>query len=204
MKSGNKLVFLLIFTLGTVCGGVSSSDAALKRLASISITPTNPSIVLGTIEQFTAMGTYSDNSTKDITRSVNWSSSNKSVATIGNVVMSKGKAGSRTVGTTTITAKSGRVSGSTTLTVTPVTLVSIIVTPPNPSIVLGTIEQFTATGTYSDNNTQNITTSVSWTSSDGSVSTTSNTAGSNGEATSVAAGATTITATSGNVSVRPP
>ena len=103
-------------------------------------------------------------------------------------------------GTTTITATSGNISGSTTLTVTPATLVSITVTPANPSIVLGTTEQFTATGTYSDNSTQDMTTSVTWSSSAGSVATISNAAGSNGKATSVAAGTTTITATSGNIS----
>ena len=38
------------------------------------------------------------------------------------------------------------------------TLTSIAVTPANPSISTGTTQQFTATGTYSDQSTQNITT----------------------------------------------
>ena len=109
----------MIFALATVCGGVSSSDAAPKKLVSIAITPTNPSIVLGTTEQFTATATYSDNSTRNLTTSVTWSSSAKSVATISNAARSKGKATSKAVGTTTITATSGNISGSTTLTVTP-------------------------------------------------------------------------------------
>ena len=36
-------------------------------------------------------------------------------------------------------------------------LVSIAVTPANPSIAKGTTQQFTATGTYSDSSTQNLT-----------------------------------------------
>ena len=84
MKSSNILILLLIVVLATVCGGVTSSDAAPKKLVSIAVTPTNPSIVLGTTEQFTATGTYSDNSTRNLTTSVTWSSSAKSVATISN------------------------------------------------------------------------------------------------------------------------
>ncbi len=198
MKSSNKLVFLLIFVLATVCGGVSSSDAAPKKLVSIAVTPTNPSIVLATTQQFTAIGTYSDNSTKDITKSVTWNSSAKSVATISNVAGLKGKATSKAAGTATITAKSGKISGSTVLTVA--ALVSIAVSPTSPSIVLGTTEQFTAIGTYSDNSTRNLTTSVTWSTSAGSVATISNAAGSNGKATSVGVGTTTITAASGSIS----
>jgi hypothetical protein len=190
---------LLVFALTTFCGGVGSGNATLKKLVSIGVTPANPSIALGATEQFTATGNYSDSSTKDITASVIWSSSAKPVATISNVPRSKGKATSKAAGTTTITAKSGRISGSTTLIVT-IALVSITVTPANPSIVLGTTEQFTAIGIYSDCSTKDITASVTWSSSAESVATISNAAGSNGMATSVAAGATTIRATLGSLS----
>ena len=77
-----------------------------------------------------------------------------------------------------------------------VTLTSIAVTPANPSIAAGASQQFTATGTYSDNSTQDITASVTWTSSDTGKALVS----SAGLATGVAAGTTTITATSGSIS----
>ena len=118
MKSSKKLILLLIVVIATVCGGVGRSDAALKKLVSIAMTPVNPSIVLGTTEQFTATGTYSDSSTKDITTSVIWNSSAKSIATISNAARLKGKATSKATGTTTITATSGSILGSTILTVT--------------------------------------------------------------------------------------
>ena len=51
-------------------------------------------------------------------------------------------------GTTTIWRDIGNGGGITTLTVTAAALVSIAVTPANPSIAKGTTEQFTATGTY--------------------------------------------------------
>ena len=77
---------------------------------------------------------------------------------------------------------------------------SLAVSPTNPSIALGATQQFTATGTYSNNSTQNLTTSATWTSSVTAVATISNAAGTNGLATSVAAGTTTITAAVGGVS----
>ena len=48
------------------------------------------------------------------------------------------------------------------LTVTAATLQSIAVTPANPSIAKGPTQQFTATGTYSDSSTQNLTSQVTW------------------------------------------
>ena len=95
----------------------------------------------------------------------------------------------RAAGSTTISATSGSISGSTTLTVTSATLVSIAVTPANPSIANGLTEQFTATGTYTDNSTQNLTTQVTWSSSNTAVATVSNASGSQGLASSAAAAA---------------
>src|SRR5207244_5880337 len=46
----------------------------------------------------------------------------------------------------------------------PPTLVSIAVTPANPSITKGATQQFTATGTYSDSTTQNLTAQITWSS----------------------------------------
>ena len=80
----------------------------------------------------------------------------------------------------------------------PATLVSIAVTPANPSIAKGTTQQFTATGTYSDSSTANITSSVTW----GSGTTATATISAGGLATGVAAGTSTINATSGTISGR--
>jgi len=75
-------------------------------------------------------------------------------------------------------------------------LISISVTPSNPSITQGMTLQFTATGIYSDSSTQDLTSSVAWTSSDETVATIS----SMGLAISAAAGSTTITARLENIS----
>jgi outer membrane protein assembly factor BamB len=79
---------------------------------------------------------------------------------------------------------------------TPATLLSIAVTPSNPSIINGSTIQLTAEGTYSDNSTQLLTLQVIWSSSDNTKATVSST----GIVTAIATGSTTLTATSGNIS----
>jgi uncharacterized protein YjdB len=177
-------------TLGSINDSATLTVVPAKLL-SISVSPSNPSIALGTTEQFTATGNFDDGSTQQLT-SVTWSSSDVNVATIN----ASGLATSTGTGPATITATSGSVSGSASLTVTSAALVSIVVTPNPASMAIGTTQQFTATGTFSDNSTQDVTASVLWSSSSPTVATINN----QGVASSVAIGTTTITATFGAVS----
>ncbi len=104
------LILTILFVSG--CSDNDDNGTPATSLVSISITPLNPSIVGGT-KKFTATGTYSDNTTQDLSATATWSSSNTSVATI-----SKGFATVISAGTTTITATSGSISNATSLTVT--------------------------------------------------------------------------------------
>jgi hypothetical protein len=168
-------------------------------LTSIQVTPAQPRTPKGVNPQFTATGILSDNSTENLTTQVTWASSNTNVATISNAAGSKGLANTLALGPTTITATSGAISGSTTLTVTEATLTAIQVTPATASVAKGVNPQFVATGIYSDNSTQTLTTQVTWTSSNVAAATISNVAGSQGLATSTGVGVTTITAASGAI-----
>ena len=183
---------------GTISGSTSLAVTPAV-LVSIALIPANPSIANGTRQQFAATGTYTDASTHDVTAAVTWSSSDPTIATISNASGSNGLATSVSQGAVTITATLGTIAGTTGLTVTPAALVSIAVIPANSSIANGTGQQFAATGTYTDNSTQPLT-SVSWGSSDTTVATISNASGSNGLASSVGQGTTTITATIGTIS----
>ena len=89
-------------------------------------------------------------------------------------------------------------------------LSSISVTPSNPSIAINATEQFTATGNYSDGSTADLSTSVTWASSNQSVATVSDTGlgkGVNSGNTTIAAtmsgvtGSTTLTVTTAAVTV---
>ena len=128
-------------------------------LQSIAVTPVSPTIAKGATQQFTATGTYSDSSTANITASVSWNSATTTMATI----TAGGLATGVGVGTSNITAAlSGVTSPADVLTVTAATLQSIAVTPVSPTIAKGATQQFTATGTYSDSSTQNLTSQVAW------------------------------------------
>ena len=178
-----------------LCSCSHSVSHSEPTLVSIAVTPPNPSIAKGLTQSFTATGTYSDGSTQNITGFVTWTSETSGVATITGA----GVATAAGVGSSKIQAALGSVNGFTMLTVTPAALVSIAVTPPNPTIANGTMQQFTATGTYTDGSMANITTSANWTSLTPGVATISNTAGTQGLATSVMNGSTMIQATLGAV-----
>jgi hypothetical protein len=78
-----------------------------------------------------------------------------------------------------------------------VTLQSISITPGDSKIAQGTLKQLTATGPYSDNSTQDLTTTATWSSSDDSIASVDTEGIANNA--SAATGSTTITATSGTV-----
>ena len=168
----------------------SGSTTTGPSLTSVQVTPYSPTLSMGQTQQFSATGTFSDGSTQNISSSVVWGSTNSAVAGVS----SSGLATASAHGTTSITATSGSVSGSSPLTVEG-TLTSIQVTPASDSIVNGTGQQFTATGVFSDGTSENLTSSVTWTSSNTSVATIN----ASGLATAVSAGNVTITAGSGGI-----
>jgi len=61
------------------------STGSTPVLTSIAITPATPTINAGATQQFTATGTYQNNSTQDITTQVNWNSTNTTAVTINSV-----------------------------------------------------------------------------------------------------------------------
>jgi uncharacterized repeat protein (TIGR03803 family) len=97
-----------------------SSSASLTQtvnivptLISIAVAPVDSLLAAGASEQFIAYGSYSDGSVQNVTSLVTWKSSKTDVATI----VSGGLATGVAAGTTRITARSGKVYGSASLTV---------------------------------------------------------------------------------------
>ncbi|MFN9971945.1 MAG: Ig-like domain-containing protein, partial [Phycisphaerae bacterium] len=166
-------------------------------LVALAVTPTNPSVPLGLTQAFTATGTYSNGTIQDLTTAVTWSSLAMTIAPISNADGSRGVATTLAAGSTTITATdpASGLADSAGLTVTTAQLVSIGVTPTNPSVPLGLTQAFTATGTYTDGTTQDLTGSVTWSSWPAGIAAISNAEGFRGVATSLASGNTPITAT---------
>jgi Flp pilus assembly secretin CpaC len=210
--SSNNLFATIDSTLGIATGlapgttqitatlaGIISQPAALTvtpaSLQSIAIAPAAVSIAIGNRTQFTAIGTFSDTTTQDLTSQVTWASATQAVG----IISSGGSATGLSAGATQISASlNGISSPSSTLAVTTAKLQSIAIAPPSASITAGETQQWTATGTFSDGTIQDVTTSVRWSSSSTTVATIG---ASTGLATGVSQGTTTITATQGGVGV---
>jgi phospholipase C len=155
-------------------------------LVSIQVNPATPVIAVGTKQSFTATGTYSDGSQQNITSSVTWSS-NSPVASVA----ATGVASGISPGQATVTATVGSINGTTLLTITSAMLTALAVSPASPSIAAGTSQQFTATGTFSDNSQQDLTGLATWASSNANVAS----IGTTGLATAIVAGVSTVSAT---------
>jgi len=138
-------------------GALTVSSAAL---VSLDIFPDSASIPAGRTEQYTAIGTYSDGSSADLTHTVAWASASPDVARINPSGLARGKS----PGSDTITAALSGIGNSSALKVTSAVLVALTVTPPRVAVLFGKDQQFAATGTYSDNSQKDLTALVSWTS----------------------------------------
>lgn len=162
------IVLLVSVALGACGGGGGSGGDGAPTLSSIGVAPATASIPRGTTQQFTANGSYSDGSTRDLTASVTWSTSDGAVASID----ASGRATGANPGSATIRAADGSVTGSATLTVSAAQLASLAITPANATLgYLGATQQFRASGTYTDQTTADLTSSVTWISSDTGVAT---------------------------------
>ena len=102
-------------------------------LSSIAVTPAYPILGgVGSTQQFTATGTYSDGSNVNITSQVTWASDTPGTATISSAGLATGIA----TGTANITATlSGVTSTPVILTVITPTLSSITIMPASPAIL---------------------------------------------------------------------
>jgi hypothetical protein len=172
-----------------------------RAITKVQVTPTNPTTHLGITQSFVATAVYDDGSTSTVTGSATWTSSDTTVASVTNGSAGGGGGGTTTAGvatpikagTSTITATFGGYSGTSLLTVGSGTLSSIAITPSPLSVAVGGHQQLTATGTYNDGTTQDLSGSVTWLSTD-TVATVSNATGSRGLLTAVSAGSATVSA----------
>jgi 6-phosphogluconolactonase (cycloisomerase 2 family) len=184
----------LLAAVSLMCVLVLAACNCAPTLRYITVAPTTATIDATTTQQFSATTYYSDGTQTVATSTAGWSSSNPAVATVD----ANGVATGLTNGITTITATFGGLSASASLTVAR-TLESITIAPATASVAAGQTKQYTATGTYllSDGTTTtaDITSVANWTSSNTAVATIDSTQdGTNGLATTLIAGSSTIAA----------
>jgi len=176
---------------GSVSGSASISILP-AMLVSLTVSADNPSIPLGESTQVRAQGTFTDNSSSDVTTLVTWSSSSPGVVSINSAGVAQAKA----PGNANMIATLNQITGFKTVTAIPAALTSITVSSAQSLLPLGTNAQLTATGNYSDGSQQNLTNSVQWSSSSPTTISISN----SGRATASAIGSAAASASSGTTS----
>lgn len=176
-------------TLGTV-SGTSRLTVSSRELVTVGISPSSGTVAAGTNSGFTAIATYSDATTEDVTQAAQWTSSLPAVATV-----TGGRVSAVTAGSATITALFNGKSATATITVTNATLTSLAIAPQNYGISVGTSAQLAVSGTFSDGSIQDLTSGVTWSSSSPGVATVST----SGRVSGVTTGNATITAVHGTV-----
>jgi N-acetylneuraminic acid mutarotase len=186
-RSIRAICVVLAALLAVSCGGGGG-----RSLNSISVSPATSQLGVGATLQYTATATFSDGTTTDVTASSSWTSSATAIASIN---ASSGSATAVAIGQATITAIKGSISGSATLTVIAPTVVSISVTPNSFTTGVGIARQMTATGTYTDGSTNDVTGTATWASSAPSVASVSR-----GLVSGVSMGTSNISATVGTIS----
>jgi hypothetical protein len=180
--------------LGTASLTVSSARAIFIRVES---GPSDP-LPVGLTRQFLAIGVYDDGSEHDVTLTANWGSSNTTLATVSNQA-NKGLATALSPGALQVRARLDSLLGAAPLQVVRAVLVSIQVSPTEPTLPDGVVRPFTATGHYSDGSTVDLTSSSIWTSSLPGKVRVSNTRPTKGLVTARSPGQSTIRASVGSI-----
>jgi hypothetical protein len=138
--------------------GAGNLNVSAAALASITISTTTPALPLGSSQQLSATGIFTNGGTQDLTNSVNWASSSPGIISI----LSTGLATAKSVGTAGVSATSGKIAAVESLSVSPAALTSISISPIDPTVPLGTSVQLSATGHYTDGSTQDVTSQIAW------------------------------------------
>ncbi|WP_409027261.1 ice-binding family protein [Janthinobacterium sp. SUN098] len=144
-------------------GGDQGRDPILglpgATLSSLAVTPATATVTIGAGQQFTAIATYSDGSSQDVSAKAAWASATPASATVNAATgLSTGIA----AGNSNISAAFGGKSAAAQLTVTPATLLAIAVTPQSPIVPVAATRQLAVIATYSDNSTADVTASSSF------------------------------------------
>ncbi|RZA09445.1 MAG: hypothetical protein EOP11_01685 [Proteobacteria bacterium] len=170
-------------------------DAA--ALTALAVTSAGNSVAAGQDLPLTATGTYSDGSTADLTAVSAWVSASSAVGTVSGAVGTKGVFHGLTAGSSVVSATYGGFQGTRTITVSAPVLTGIAVSAASSTVAKGLSTQLTATATYSDGSTANVTAAAAWASNAPAIGTVSNTSGTKGLFQTVAVGPATITASFG-------
>ncbi|MGL5336094.1 MAG: Ig-like domain-containing protein, partial [Enterovibrio sp.] len=187
-------------TVSVTKNGVTSNTLMVTvtpplDLTKITVTPAIVKLPNGESQELTAMATYNDMYSIDVTDSVTWHLDNPSIATVSEGVLT-GDAAGETILTAT---KDGVTSNNVSVTVTLVQASSIEITPSPVKMPIGPALQLNARAGYSDGSSYDVTNTVKWKLADTDIATVTQ----DGKLTGLAVGETTLTATKNGVTSNP-
>jgi uncharacterized protein YjdB len=172
--------------------GATTLTVLQAKLVSIAVAPATQVLNVGNSQQYLAIGTFDNNTTRDITAVSTFASASPAVATIVANGTGGGMALAKAAGAAVISATSNGLSGSATLNVLPATFMSLALTPAATTLKIGATRQLAASATYSDGSVVDVTSMTAFVSATpAAVSVVANA----GLMTGVAAGSSTITGT---------
>ncbi len=175
--------------------------ADLLALSFIDIAPQSGTVAVGATLPLKATGHYNNGTVQDVTGLASWASAQPTIVKVSDAAGTKGVATGISSGGTDVYAVYGG-QGATahvTVPVPTVTVTKIVVSPSTASIAVGSTKQFTATATYSNATSGDVTHLAAWFSDAIAVATVSNAGGNEGLATGQAAGVAHIIASFGGV-----
>ncbi len=182
--------------------GTSSLTFNSDTLSSLGLTPSFSDVAAQSAVRFKAMGILASGKKQDLTESSLWSSATPATATVSNFRGYRGEVTGLAAGTSVLSAALGATSGSATVKVGTQSLSSIAIEPALSALQVGSTFYLKGVGIYFDGVSsythQEITSSLSWTSSDSTIATVCNAAPCQGAVTAVAPGTVVITAAGAN------
>ncbi|MEO0321493.1 MAG: Ig-like domain-containing protein [Myxococcota bacterium] len=174
--------------------GISTVTVTAARLTGLFITPGAVSVGVGDELPLTLTGTFDDGSELDLTESAAWFSADDAIVAVGNAAGRRGVVTGLALGEVTVSASFDGRTAEATVTVGEAPLVTLAIGPASATIPAGAEIAFTATGTFADGTTRDVTSLVRWTVDDVSVALVASSGGAAGTVSAVAEGTTTLRA----------
>jgi hypothetical protein len=154
-------VAVLTAKLGTQ---ISSASLTVTNavITGLQLNQVNPVIAAGTQQAYIATATYSDGTMRDVTTDTQWSVSDPTLAAIENAPQMAGVLVALHEGSVLVRAAFAGKSAEATLTITAAALQSVTISAPTSNVPVGTTLQLTATATFSDGSTADVTAQTIW------------------------------------------
>jgi len=161
----STLLFLFYLTLLAGCGGGGDATTPISTtINSITISPINEKIKTGNSLQLIVTAIYTDETSADVSSSVKWSSSLVNIASISSNGILDASAAGKTLITAVLDGKQDNVE------VDIIALVDLSISPVALTLAKGSVQQYTATGLYSDHSTEDLSHAVSWSADNAEIS----------------------------------